>query len=169
MVERIEVGVSVEYGADTAAIVGLAAPGEQVRAGHRMPLRVTLRPYGGPEFVETVEVAVPRSLAGRIVKVEVAGGALVKPELPRAETLPDLIANLRTYYPAASLVVSLTTADDGVALRGRLLRNLPPSALDTLRSASESRRGDIYRVVKRTAFPRTRVLSGKSEIEIRVR
>lgn len=169
VVEKIDVGVRVEYRADTAEIVALAAPGGQVLAGSRLPLRVTLRPYHGPEFVETVDVAVPRALAGRTVKVEVASGALVKPELPRAETLRGMVDNLRTYYPAANLVVSLTTADDGVALHGHLLRNLPPSALDTLRSASQSRRGDIFRVVKRTAFARTRVLSGKIEIQVQVR
>jgi hypothetical protein len=169
VVEKIEVGVRVEYRADTAAIVALTSSGGKVLAGTRLPLRVTLRPYHGAEFVETVNVELPRALAGRTVKIEVASGAQVKPELPRAENLRGMVENLRTYYPAASLVVSLTTADDGIDLHGRLLRNLPPSAVDTLRSASQSRRGNIFRVVKRTAFPKTRVLSGKSEIQVQVR
>jgi len=79
------------------------------------------------------------------------------------------VENLRIYYPASSLVVSLTTKDDGVALHGNLIRNLPPSALDTLRPAAQSRRADALHVVKRTAFPRTRVFTGQKDIQVQVR
>ena len=169
VVDRIDVSARVEYRADIAEIVGLTSPGDRVRAGARLPLRVTLRPYQGAEFVDTLEIEVPRSLAGRAVKIEVSGGAQVKPELPRAEDLPGLVENLRTYYPSGSLVVSLTTPDDGVALHGRLIRNLPPAALDTLRPAGQSRRADGFRVIKRTAFPRTRVFAGQKDIQVQVR
>jgi hypothetical protein len=169
VVDKIEVDARVEYRADTAEIVALASPGDKVRAGGRLPLRVTLRPYQGAEFVETLDIEVPRSLAGRAIKIEVAGGAQVKPDLPRAEDLRGFVENLRTYYPAASLVVSLTTRDDGVALRGRLIRNLPPSALDTLRPAGQSRRADAFHVIKRTAFPRAGVFTGSKDIQVQVR
>ena len=169
VVDRIEVSVQVRYRADTAEIVALAAPGDKVRAGRRLPLRVSLRPYKGSEFVETLAVEVPQALAGRTVKIEVAGGAQVKPEVPKAETLAGFIDNLRRYYPASHLVVSLTSADDGVALRGRLIRNLPPSALDTLRPAGQSRRAEAFRVVRRTAFPQTHVFLGQKDITVQVR
>jgi hypothetical protein len=168
VVDRIDVSARVEFRADSAEIVSLASPGDKVRAGQRLPLRVTLRPYAGAEFVETLEVDVPQALAGRAVKIEVASGAQVKPELPRPENLRGFVENLRTYYPASSLVVSLTTNDDGVALHGRLIRNLPPSALDTLRPAGQSRHADGFRVVKRTAFPRARVFAGQKDITVRV-
>jgi hypothetical protein len=169
VVEKIDLRARVEFRADAAEIVGLAAPGERVRAGARLPLRVTLRPYHGQEFLETLAIDVPASLAGRTVKIEVASGAQVKPELPRAENLRGLVENLRTYYPAGSLVVSLTTLDDGVALHGNLLRNLPPAALDTLRPVGQSRRADGFRVIKRTAFPRARIFTGHKEIQVQVR
>ena len=169
VVDKIEVSAHVEFRADSAEIVALASPGDKVRAGSPLSLRVTLRPYAGAESVERLEVELPRALAGRAVKIEVAGGAQVKPDLPRAENLRGFVDNLRTYYPASSLVVSLTTADDGVALHGRLIHNLPPSALDTLRPAGQSRRADTFHVVKRTAFPRARVFSGQKEIMVQVR
>jgi hypothetical protein len=169
VVDKIEVGARVEFRADKAEIVGLASPGDKVLAGGRLPLRVTLRPYQGAEFVEVLPVEVPRSLAGQVVKIEVASGAQVKPDLPRAEDLRGFVDNLRTYYPASSLVVSVFTKDDGVALHGRLIRNLPPSALDTLRPAGQSRLADALHVVRRTAFPRSRVFSGHKDIQVQVR
>jgi hypothetical protein len=169
VVEQIDIDARVDYRAGTAEIAGLAAPGGKVRAGERLPLRVTLRPYAGAEVVDTLEIDVPEAMAGRTVKIEVAGGSQVKPDLPRAENLATLVENLRTYYPATSLVVSLTTQDDGVALRGRLIRNLPPSALDTLRPAGQSRDADAFRVVRRSAFPRAKVFTGQKSINVQVR
>jgi hypothetical protein len=169
VIDKINVEARVEYRTGTAEISALAAPGGKVRAGGRLPLRVTLRPYAGAERGETLDIEVPTDLAGHAVKIEVAGGAQVKPELARAEDLAGLVANLRIFYPAQSLVVSLSTLDDGVALHGRLLRNLPPSALDTLRPAGQTRQADVFRVVQRTAFPRSVIITGQKSITVRVR
>jgi len=168
IIEKIEVDAQVEFRADVAEIVALASPGDKVRAGARLPLRVTLRPYGGTEFGQTLAIDVPPELAGRTVKIEVASGAQVKPEVPRAEDLRGFVENLRAYYPASSLVVSLTTRDHGASLRGRLIRNLPASALDTLKPANQTRRSDSFHVVKRAAFPGSRPITGKQEITVQV-
>jgi hypothetical protein len=168
IVERIEVHARVEFRADSAEIVALSAPGDKVRAGARLPLRVTLRPYAGAEFSQNVEVEVPPALAGRTVKIEVSSGAQTKPEVPRAEDLGVFVENLRAYFPATSMVVSLTTRDDGASLHGRLIPNLPASALDTLKPASQTRRADSFHVVKRTAFPGTRPMTGRQEISVQV-
>jgi hypothetical protein len=98
----------------------------------------------------------------------VAGGAQVKPDLPRAENLRDFIENLRTYYAASTMVVSVVTKEDGASLRGQLIHNLPPSALDSLRGVHQTRRADIFQVVERTVFPRSRVISGHQTITVQV-
>ncbi len=168
MIEKIEVNVRVEFRSDRAVLVALSAPDGKVRAGGRLPLRVTLRPYAGAEYTRTLEVDVPPALAGKAMKIEVASGAQTKPELPRAEDLRGFIENLRVYYPASSLVVSLTTRDDGASLGGHLIRDLPGSALDTLRPVNQSRRADSFRVVKRTAFPGAHPVTGRQEITVQV-
>jgi hypothetical protein len=156
------------YRKDVAEIVGAALPGDRVRAGRTVPLRVSLRPYAGREYVDIVPITVPRSLAGRTVKLEVASGAEVKPDLPRPETLRGLMDNLATTFSAASLVVSIGTTDGGVSLRGCLIPGLPPSALDTLKPAHQSRRAEPYRMAERTVFPSARLVKGKQELTLRV-
>jgi hypothetical protein len=168
IVDKIEVDARVEFRADGAEIVALSSPGDKVRAGARLPLRVTLRPYAGAEFSQDLVVDMPTALAGRLAKIEVASGAQVKPEVPRAEDLGGLVENLRAYYPASSIVVSVTTKDDGASLHGRLIRNLPASALDTLKPANQTRRADSFHIVKRTAFPGTRPITGRQEITVQV-
>ena len=168
VIEKIEIDARVEYRADVAEIVALSSLGDKVRAGSRLDLQVTLRPYAGAEFARTVEIDVPSALAGRAVKIEVASGAQVKPEVPRAENLRGYIENLRAYYPASSLVVSLTTRDDGASIHGQMIRNLPASALDTLKPGSQTRRTDSFHVIKRAAFPGTHPVTGKQEITLQV-
>jgi len=130
---------------------------------------VTLRPYAGSEYIETVPVVIPRSVGGDMVKIEVATGAQVKPDTPQAESLRGYIDNLRKFYTASSIVVSVQTPDDGASLRGRLLSGLPPAALDTLRPGNQTRRADAYRVADRTVFPSKRLVSGKQELTVFVR
>lgn len=168
IVEKIDVSARVEFRTGTADIVALAAPDGKVRPGEKLSLKVTVRPYHAAEIVEPVSIDIPPSLAGKVVKIEVAGGSSVKPEMPKPEDLGGFVENLRTYYPATTLVVSLASKGDGASVHGRLIRNLPPSALDTLRPASQSRRADDIHTVTQSAFPGSRILTGKAEVTVQV-
>ncbi len=168
-VDRLDFDVRIEYRKDFAEIISVALPSDEVRAGDTLPLRVTLRPYAGREYVETVPVQIPERLAGQSVRVEVASGSMVRPDVARPENLTGFIENLRSYYTASSIVVSLSLPEDGASLRGHLIPSLPPSALDTLRSASATRRADSYRVADRTVHPSQRLVTGRQELVVQVK
>jgi hypothetical protein len=167
--DRMDVDVRVEYRHDVAEIVGVALPTQEVRAGDTVDLRVTLRPYAGSEYVETVPVIIPRTVAGQLLKIEVASGASVRPDLPQAETLPVYIDNMRKSYSASAIVVTLQTPDDGASLRGRLISGLPDSALDTLRPGNQTNRAGAYHIADRTLFPARQLVSGKEELSVVVK
>jgi hypothetical protein len=169
VLDRMDVDVRVEFRRDIAEIIGVSLPGDVVHAGDTVPLRVTLRPYAGAEYVETIPVVIPRSVAGDMVKIEVASGAQVRPDTPQPESLRGYIDNMQKAYPASSIVVSVQTPDDGASLRGRLLSGLPPTALDTLRPGNQTRRADAYRVADRTVFPSQRLVTGRQELSVFVR
>ncbi|HVU51669.1 MAG TPA: SpoIVB peptidase S55 domain-containing protein [Polyangia bacterium] len=168
VVDRMDVDVRLELKRDVADIVGVSVPTDTVRAGDTVPVRVTLRPYAGAEYVETVPVKIPHAVRGQAVHIEAASGVMARPEAAPAETLGTYIENLHKYYTAASIVVTVQTPDEGAALHGRLIPDLPASALDTLRPANESRRADTYRVAERTVFPSKRLVSGRQELTIAV-
>jgi hypothetical protein len=169
VLDNMDVDVRVEFRRDVAEIVGVTMPSEEVRAGDTVPVRVTLRPYAGTEYVETVPVVFPKTLVGETVKMEVASGAVARPDVPQAESLRGYIDNLRKFYTASSIVVTLQTPEDGAALRGRLLAGLPASAMDTLRPGNQTRRADSYHVADRTVFPSPRLVSGRQELTVIVR
>jgi hypothetical protein len=169
VVDRLDIDVRVEFRRDLAEIVALTLPGDTVRAGDTVPLRVTLRPYAENEYTVTVPVKIPSSLGSGPIKVEVASGANVRPDVPKPESLKGYMENLRSYYPASSIVVTLNTPDDGASLRGRLIPSLPEAALDTLRPGNQTRRADSYRVAERTVVQSARPVTGRQEITLYVR
>lgn len=169
VLDRLELDVRIEYRRDVTEIVGLSLPGGGVRAGDTVPLRVLLRPYAGPEYTETVSVTIPHSVAGQQVRIEAASGGTTRPEMPPIESLSIYLDNLRRTFPPSSIVVSVQTPDEGAALRGRLLPDLPTVASDTLRPGSRTRRAEAYRVAARTAFPTEHLVFGKQEVSLLVR
>ena len=98
-----------------------------------------------------------------------SSGGLVCPDVAKPESLRGYIDNLRNFYTASSIVVSLNTPDDGASLRGRLIPNLPEAALDTLRTGNQTRRADAYRVAERTVFPSSKPVTGRQELTLLVR
>jgi SpoIVB peptidase S55 len=168
-IERLDFDVNIVFRKDYAEIVGVSLPGDVVEAGGTVPLRVTLRPFAGREYVETISVPIPESLAGKQVRVEVASGASVRPDVARPEDLPGFINALKSYYTASSIVVSLSLPEDGVSLRGKLLPNLPPSALDTLRTARGTRRAESYRIADRIVIASNRPVAGRQDLVLDVR
>ena len=167
--ERIDVEVEVDYRADVAEIIGLAMSTDTPEPGSRPSLRVTLRPYNGAEWTESVPVEIPRSLAGQLVKIEVAAGNLVKPEQAPPENFGGLMDNLRKSYPARSLVVTVQAPDDALAVRGSVVSHLPGSVLDTLKPGSSTRKSEAFKETARLVSPTKVVVLGKAEIQVKVK
>jgi hypothetical protein len=169
VLDRMDVDVRVEFRRDVAEIVGLSLPGQEVHAGDTVPVRVTLRPYAGTEYVETVPVVIPRTVAGEVIKLEAASGSMVRPDVPQAESLRVYIDNMRKFYGGSTIVVTVQTTDAGASLRGRLIQGLPASAMDTLRPSNQTKRADSYTVADRTVFPAKHLVTGKQELQVPVK
>jgi hypothetical protein len=169
VIDGLDVDVGVEYRRDVVEIVGVALSGDEIRSGQRVSLRVSLRPYGGAEYTETIPIVIPRALSGDTARIEVAAGSIAKPDTPTAESLPMVLDNLRRYFPPTSIVVSVQTPDDGAALHGRLLTDLPAAAADTLRPGNQTRRAETFRVAERTIHPTKKIVLGRQEITVYVR
>ena len=168
IIDGIRMQVGLTYRADGVEIVSVASPGDKVLSGRALPLRVLLRPYNGKEYLETFAVELPPTLAGKMVKIEVASGSVTKPQIAKPEDLKGFVDTLRMFHPATSLVVSVGMGESGVQMRGTLVRGLPVSAMDTARPTRQTRRAEMFKVVGQTAFPVGKVVTGKQEITLQV-
>ena len=167
--DRIDIQVDVDYKPDVAEIVGVALRSDEVIAGTRPALQVTLRPYNGAEYTENVPLDIPLGGGGSTLKIEVAAGNLAKPDVAPPENLPSLLQNLTKVYPARSIVVTLQSPDEGLILRGTMLPSLPASVIDTLRPGASTRRGEAYKLTSRIVIPTRGVVLGKRELQVKIK
>ena len=54
------------------------------------------------------------------------------PDTVVPQDIDDVIDNLSKSYPAHSIVVEVEIPAQGISIGGKIMKNLPPSALDTL-------------------------------------
>jgi hypothetical protein len=169
-VERLSFEVEISYRPDVAEMVGLRVDSLEVTPGAQVNLYVTMRPYHGAEYVETIPFEVPRDYAGLSLSIELTPGPLARPPVPTPESLSGVIENLRKPpFPGDTFVVTLLRPSDGVAYRGRLMPELPPSEIDTLRQSTSIRRMDSYRAVTQVVRHAGRVVVGRQSITFKVK
>jgi hypothetical protein len=168
VLDKIEVGINVEYKADFANIVDARLPANTVPYGKKTEIELVLEPFQGARYVERVPITFPESLAGQVVKLEIVPGDFARLDVAQPENLPQLVDALRKSYPANVLVVSVATADEGVTLGGKIVARLPDSAIDSARPAASMKGGDPYRSLFRVAVPMKRVIQGKAELTVQV-
>jgi hypothetical protein len=167
--ERIDIEATIAYKADFAEIVGVRTPELQLPAGKPTYVDVVLRPFNGPEYSQRVALTIPERFAGSTVKIEVLPGDQARPDAAPPKNLGEIIDVFRTKtFPANVLVATVYTPEEGVTLAGRVLPDLPDSALDTARPATATRRADAYRSILRSKIPLSRVVTGKQEIVVKI-
>ena len=168
-VDRIEVDLTLRWQRDFSYVRSVSVSSAEVDPGSTVELRVLLGRYGAGPEMHTVRLEVPRELAGRELDLEIAGGNEVVPDLAEPESLDDLIRNVATRFPDDALVVSMRMPGQGVTLRGRVIPNLPGSALDTLRPSVSTESGEPFMNYRRTVVPVGRVVLGRDRVRLRVR
>ena len=168
-IERVDVKVDLRFEANFGEIKELRLPTNDLIAGERNFVEVRMTTWNGSDVVERVPVDVPRSLAGSIVQLEITAGDSAKLDAAPPVDLPSLLAAFRKLMPGNVWTATLNPADDGVAVEGKLVRDLPPSALDKLRPQSHTQRVAPYKPIARTVAPASRVVDGAQSMLVRVR
>ncbi|MBC7976824.1 MAG: hypothetical protein H7138_17760, partial [Myxococcales bacterium] len=167
-IERVDLKVDLRFEANYGEIREVKIPTAELVVGRNL-IKVLMSTWDGKDIIEDVPVDVPANLAGGIVQLEVSAGDAAKLDAPPPVDLPSLLHAFRALLPGNVWSVTLYPADEGVALDGKLVRDLPQSALDKLRPQSHTQRAQIYKPIARTTSPAQRVVNGTSSTLVRVR
>jgi hypothetical protein len=127
-----------------------------------------LETYGGKQIVDKVPFEIPADLAGQIVTVEVTAGDGARLDAAPPVDTESLINALRQLLPGNVYAVTLYGSAEGVAIDGKKVEDLPPSALDKLHPQTTTQRVDAFRPMSRTTSPSKRVVNGGAAILVRV-
>jgi hypothetical protein len=168
-VERVEINVDLRFEANYGDVKEIKVPTAELVPGQRNTVQVLLSTWDGKDIVEEVPVDVPEALAGGIVNLEVTAGDSAKLDAAPPVDLPSLMAAFRKLLPGNVWAVTLYPADEGVALDGKLVRDLPASAQDKLRPQTHTQRATPYKPLLRTLAPAKRVVNGSASMLVRVR
>ena len=89
-------------------------------------------------------------------------------DAPPPQSVADLIRIFGKLLPGNVVAVSLYTADEGVALDGQMVRDLPASAIDKLQNTARTNLTSTFKVMARTVAPTPRVISGAKSVLVKV-
>ncbi len=168
-IERVDIKVDLTFEANFGDIKEVRVPTGELEPGKRNTLAVLMSTWDGKDIIEDVPVDVPASVAGGIVQIEVTAGDSAKLDAAPPVDLPTLEAAFRKLLPGNVWAVTLYPADEGVALDGKLVRDLPPIAADKLHPQSHTQRAAVYKPMTRTVSPAKRVVNGSTSLLVRVR
>ncbi len=168
-IERVDVKVDLRFEANFGEIEEIRVPTAELIAGERNFVEVRMTTWNGSDVIERVPVDVPARLAGSIVQLEVTAGDSAKLDAAPPVDLPSLLAAFRKLLPGNVWTATLNPADEGVAVEGTLVRDLPPSAADKLRPQTRTQRVQPYKPIARTVAPASRVVEGAQSMLVRVR
>ncbi len=169
-IKSVKVDVDVAYKSDYIEIDQISIDEAEVTAGKPTVARVTVLPYGGARYDIPITFTVPKRLAGQIVRIEVAQGDIVRPEMAPPENLPELIEVLRKgTYPGNAMVLTVWNPDEGVTLKGKVIADLPDSVIDSLKPGTSTRRAEPFRSAARVVVPTGKVIDGRIDLSVKVK
>ncbi len=166
---RVEVDLDLRFARETVEILDASVPASEVNPGAAVPVRVVLRRFGHDEEVRIVPVRIPPRLAGETVQVDLAPGPTVAIEHIEPRGLDELFEVVHERYPTTSMVVTLQTSSRGLRFPGHVVRNLPPSALDSLQLTNDADRARPFITYDRHEVGLDHVVSGGARIQLTVR
>jgi len=169
VVESVDMKVDLKFEANFGDVKEMKVPTTDLIAGQKNMVQVVMSTWDGKDIVEDVPIEVPANLAGSIVMIEVAAGDSAKLDAAPPVDLPSLIAAFRKLLPGDVWAATIYPADEGVALDGKLVKDLPLSAQDKLRPQTHSQRAMTYKPLVRTVSSAKRVVNGAASMLVRVR
>ncbi|HTM20552.1 MAG TPA: hypothetical protein VL172_08600 [Kofleriaceae bacterium] len=167
-IDRVEVKARLDFGTNFGEIESLRLPTTELTPGERTFIEVHMTTYDGSRIVERVPFDVPATLKGSIIRLTVTAGDAAGVDAAPPQNLDELLAAYRKLLPGNVYAVVVQTADEGAAVDGKLIRDLPASAADKLYPSATTGRAEPYKVVSRQTYPSKRVLNGSQSILIKI-
>ncbi len=147
--ERADVRLSVVHRRTSATLDALWLQAQKIKPGDPLELTVRLRPYNGDPLIESVQIAMPRTVPDGEYEVTVMGGgeagaaidvqemmrAVLSGRMPgqsQAQSFEELLDEIRRRHPADRIVARVDLPALGVRTKGRRLENLPSSVFVNL-------------------------------------
>lgn len=168
-IDGIEADISINYTYGKAYISGAYLSAEEAKEGEIVDLYVFVKPHRGSEQIYSTSFKVPQGMEGKSLSVTIQSGKDAFPETIMPQDIDDVIENLAKSYPPDSIVVTVQLPGQSLAIGGKIIKNLPPSALDTLRPKAAFLGEKPEAVVERKFIYPGMLMDGKVKLSLQVK
>ncbi len=166
--ERVELWIDLTFAADFGEVKELRLPGPELRPGRDNKVTVVMDAIDGTEVSEVLTFKVPQALAGSMVQLEVIAGDAARLDAAPPVDLASLLKAFRSLLPGNVWAITLYAPDEGVAVGGVIVRDLPPSMHDKLHPSSRTQRAAAFRPIVRSQVKARHVIGGGSTLLVRI-
>ena len=163
-INKVRIQVDVTYGRDTARIRQLRVSSGPVQPGEPLTVTVLTQGFGEGLKKHTIQVPIPRHLAGEKIRLEVGAGTETIRDLPDPRSLDGYLKQLGGGFPSKAFVASLKQDGKGAKMAGKLIGPLPPSAQNTLLGQKRTAVTALYTVPTQHVFRTNAIVAGKGAI-----
>jgi hypothetical protein len=167
-IKSVDLEIEVGWDTNIAEIIGMSMAASELTPGERNYALVRIEPFQGKPFLKRIPFDVPKKLAGSIVSVEVTAGDAASLYVAPPQTTDDLIAAFRSLLPGTVFAVTIESADQAAAIDGKLIEDLPASAINRLRTSTRTPSVSTRRVQSRSLFPAQQVIDGSASMLVKV-
>ena len=109
-------------------------------------------------------------MAGREIDIEIAPGYEVERPQPSPNSVAELVSVLpNQVFDGESIVITIRLKENGASFSGKLASRLPPGAVDTLRSATDSDGPEVFAAMTYQVVPMKRFIVGHDTVRVKVR
>ena len=168
-IESIDFKVDLRFEANYGELKEIRVPTTDLVPGQRNLVEVRMTTFDGSDILEKIPVDVPMSLAGGIVQLEITAGDSAKLDAAPPVDFPTLVAAFKKMLPGNVWAITLYPADEGIAIDGKLVKDLPLSVQDKLHPQTRTQRATVYKPLARTVAPANRVVEGSQTMLVKVR
>jgi len=169
-IESIETTMRVTFEREVAILKGVKLLDVEVDAGESVRIELTLLPHQGKAETKTISVPMTAEMAGRDVDIELAPGYEVERPQPSPSSVAELVSVLpNQVFDGESMVATIRLKENGAAVSGKLASRLPPGAIDTLRSATDSDGPEVFAAMTHQVVPMKRFIVGRDSVRVKVR
>jgi hypothetical protein len=168
-VTGVELDVSLSFDTNFGEIDAVRLPVAELTPGTRSYVDVDMLRYDGKNVTERIPFDVPESVAGSLVQIAVTAGDAAKLDAAPPRSVDDLLRIFSKMLPGNVFAVTLYSASEGAAMNGRLIRDMPASALDKLKTTTSTDVAASYRAITQSTKRSPRVITGGQSILVKVK
>jgi hypothetical protein len=169
-IEWVKLDVSLENQDRRVRIESMSASKEDVRPGEEIELLLRMRRQeGGEIFFERLPVKIPADARAGGFAIQVAGGDMVPAEVAVPVDIADVFKLYAAFYKSTELIAVMPTGRVNVDMGGRLIKNLPLSALPRLARSTDAVGTRLQPVTVKVRKSVPYIVTGRGAVQLNVR